>query len=282
VSVYALMPIFNRLAMTIKALECLRAQELEDSLHIFVVDDGSSDGSSTFLEKQNDISVIKGDGTLWWGGAIEVGLQAVLKLAIEGDWVLFVNNDTSFESRFIQNLLDTAISQAPAAVGSVICDENNSDMLISIGATIDTWRLQVSDKLEQVRRRNDDCDQYHEVDALSGRGTLFPVAAFHKAGTMRTRWLPHYLADYELSIRVRKAGFRLLVSERAVVLSLDEFGNSRVANNSLWRRFFSVRSSSYVPAVLSFWRQASNIVERLTFLPRFIFVCLRSWVGKKT
>ena len=26
---------------------------------------------------------------------------------------------------------------------------------------------------------------------------------------MRPRWLPHYLADYELSVRVRKAGYRL-------------------------------------------------------------------------
>ncbi len=281
-SVYVLIPVFNRLVMTRRILGCLRKQEIDEPLHICVVNDGSSDGTDLFLERQDDISVTKGDGSLWWGGAVEIGLKRILRKAKESDWVLLVNNDTLFGSTFVQGLLDTARVMSPAAVGSIICDEQEPNTLISIGALVDPWRLRISDKLDQMQRSNPIRTEIHDVDALSGRGTLFPVAAFHKAGTMRTRWLPHYLADYELSIRVRKAGFRLLVSERAVVLSLDEFGNSRVANNSLWRRFFSVRSSSYVPAVLSFWWQASNIVERLTFLPRFIFVCLRSWVGKKT
>ncbi len=264
------MPVFNRLAMTQRALGCLRAQQVDEPLRLIVIDDGSTDGTAEFLAAQKDITVLKGDGSLWWGGAIEVGLQHVLQEGLPSDWILLVNNDTLFATDFVQRLLDTARAYAPAAVGSVVCDEAAPDRLLSIGAVFDTWRLRVRDKLEQERPR-DSAKGPHLVDALSGRGTLYPLAAFRIAGTMKPVWLPHYLADYELAVRVRKAGFKLLVSEDAAVLSADEFGNV-YQTSSLRDKFFAIRSPSYLPAVLAFWWRASSLLERITLLPRLIFV----------
>jgi GT2 family glycosyltransferase len=197
----------------------------------------------------------------------------VLQDSHPSDWILLVNNDTQFAADFVQRLLDTARAHAPAAVGSVICDEAAPDRLLSIGAVFDTWRLRVRDKLEQERPR-DSAKGPHSVDALSGRGTLYPLAAFRIAGTMKPVWLPHYLADYELAVRVRKAGFRLLVCEDAAILSADEFGNA-YQPSSLRDKFFAVRSAYYLPAVLAFWWRASSLLERFTLLPRLIFVSLK-------
>jgi GT2 family glycosyltransferase len=88
---------------------------------------------------------------------------------------------------------------------------------------------------------------------------------------MKTAWLPHYLADYELALRVRNAGYKLLVSEATAVLSENEYGNS-YQPAGLRDKFFSVRSPYYLPAVLTFWWRASSLVERLTLLPRLIYV----------
>jgi GT2 family glycosyltransferase len=180
-----------------------------------------------------------------------------------------VNNDTVFAPNFVQRLLDTAHSNAPAAVGSVICDETAPEQLLSIGVVLDTSRLRVRDKLDKLRSRDEE-NGLHDVDALSGRGTLYPLAAFLAVGTMKPKWLPHYLADYELSVRIRRAGYRLLVTENAVVFSSNEFGNSFHAG-SLWRRFFSARSPSYLPAVFLFWWEASTPLQRFTLLPRLVF-----------
>lgn len=272
-TVHVLIPVFNRLAMTQRVLGCLRAQQLDEPLRLIVIDDASTDGTAEFLTSQQDITVLKGDGSLWWGGAIEVGLQRVLQEGHPSDWILLVNNDTQFAADFVQRLLDTARAHAPAAVGSVICDEEAPDRLLSIGAVFDTWRLRVRDKLEQERPR-DSAKGPHSVDALSGRGTLYPLAAFRIAGTMKPARLPHYLADYELAVRVRKAGFRLLVCEDAVILSADEFGNA-YQSSSLRDKFFAVRSPYYLPAVLAFWWRASSLIERFTLLPRLIFVSLK-------
>ena len=272
-TVHVLVPVFNRLELTRRALDCLQTQKVDEPLRLIVIHDSSTDGTANFLATQLKINVLKGDGSLWWGGAIESGLQRVLEDCQLSDWVLLVNNDTQFDANFVQRLLDTARTHAPAAVGSVICNEAAPDQLLSIGAVLDTWRLRVRDKLEQTRLR-DSAKGPHPVDVLSGRGTLYPVAAFPIAGTMKTAWLPHYLADYELALRVRNAGYKLLVSEAAAVLSENEYGNS-YQPAGLWNKFFAVRSPYYLPAVLAFWWRASSFVERLTLLPRLIYMRLK-------
>jgi GT2 family glycosyltransferase len=91
---------------------------------------------------------------------------------------------------------------------------------------------------------------------------------------MKTAWLPHYLADYELALRVHNSGYKLLVSEAAAVLSENEYGNS-YQPAGFRDKFFAVRSPYYLPAVLTFWWRASSLAERLTLLPRLIYVSLK-------
>jgi N-acetylglucosaminyl-diphospho-decaprenol L-rhamnosyltransferase len=176
-TVHVLMPVFNRLAMTKRTLNYLRAQKTYDSLNLIVIDDGSSDGTAEFLNSQRDICVLRGDGSLWWGGAIEIGLQHVLKFGHKSDWVLFINNDTQFDFHFIQKLIDVACVHAPAAVGSVVREETSPNKLLSIGVIFDTWRLQVRDKLA-VSRLGGVSSSLHSVDALSGRGTILSSCRF--------------------------------------------------------------------------------------------------------
>src|SRR4030095_5801184 len=113
----------------------------------------------------------------------------------------------------------------------------------------------------EARRRRDSRHPPHDVDGLSGRGTLYPVQAIRSAGLMNPRWLPHYLADYDLAVRAKKAGYRLLVSEQHVVVSSTEFGTTWHPPNRL-HKWFMVRSPYYLPALLAFWWRASSTVER--------------------
>lgn len=272
-TVHVLMPVFNRLALTKRVTQCLRDQVADEPLQIVVVDDGSSDGTAEWLVEQSDIRVLHGDGSLWWGGAMDVAVRDTLSTSHPADWILFINNDTTFAPNFVQSLLEVARAQAPAAVGSVIRDEVEPSRLLSIGPILDTWRLRVCDRLPEARTLEKNANGVHAVDALSGRGVLFPTEAFRQAGTLRPRWLPHYLADYELSVRIRKAGYKLLVSERAAVLSANEFGNAH-RPKSLREELFSVRSASFLPANLLFWWEASSLVERLTLAPRLVIVRL--------
>lgn len=182
-----------------------------------MVNDGSSDGTAEWLAAQNDIEVLNGDGSLFWGGSVDLAVRHLQANAAAEDWVLLVNNDTTIADDFVQRLLGAALVNAPAAVGSVIRDEADHARLLSIGGRVDAWRLLTRDLLDEVGPCQVS-DTLVEVDALSGRGVLFPLAALIAAGGMRPRALPHYLADYEVSLRVRKSGWRLLVLSAAAVL----------------------------------------------------------------
>lgn len=262
-TVHALMPVFNRLEMTRSMLACLRQQALDEPLRITVVDDGSTDGTGDFLESQPDVTTLKGDGNLWWGGGIDLGLRHILPSAAPDDWVLFINNDTELRPEFVQQLLNVARRHAPAAVGSVIRDIKPPHRLLSIGPQIDAWRLGVKDILDAEIGGAIGHEAVTHADALSGRGVLFPVAALKAVGGMRPGWLPHYLADYELAVRVRAAGWRLYICNAAAVFSPEEFGVHYRGKN-IKERFFSVRSPTYLPAVVRFWWEASNGWQRLS------------------
>lgn len=280
-TVHVVMPVFNRLEMTRAMLECLAWQQADEPLHLIVVDDGSTDGTAEYLASRPALTVLRGDGSLWWGGAVDLAVRHVLATASSDDWMLLVNNDTQIEPDFVQCLLDAARRNPKSAVGSVIRDQQDGHRLLSVGARIDPLRLTIHDCLDE---RDIDAlpgaDGVCTVDALSGRGTLLPVAGLLSVRGMRPRGLPHYLADYELSLRLKSKGWRLLVALDVAVYSVEEYGN-RYRAASRWERFWSVRSPSYLPALTIFWWEASTWSQRLTLPLRLLVFAAFPTLRKK-
>lgn len=272
-TVHVVMPVFNRIEATRQMLGCLREQELDEPLHVIVVDDGSTDGTAELLATQSSVTVVQGDGSLWWGGAVHRAIQSALPVAQEQDWMLLVNNDTQIDAPFVQTLLDVARKHPKSAVGSVI-RHHQDNRLLSIGARIDPVRLLVSDYLDHYGSAlSSDARGIYRVDALSGRGVLIPIAGLRQVGGMRAHWLPHYLADYELSLRLKAAGWQLLVTDAAAVYSDEEYGNGQ-GPTSIWARLTSVRSPAYLPAQAVFWWRASNWPQRVTLPARILLFAL--------
>jgi GT2 family glycosyltransferase len=255
--------------MTKSVLGCLRAQELV-SLNIVVIDDGSSDGTAEFLATQEDVTTLRGDGTLWWAGAIDLGLRHVLPIAGPNDFVLLLNNDTVFPNDFVAQLVAASLRNGRAAIGSIIRHVQNPEQILSVGPSVDYWGLCIRDLLDTgdvVVGRGLATEV--EVPMLSGRGTLYPVEAFQRAGGMRPRLLPHYFADYELADRVRRSGIPTKVTFLAAVLSLPDWGND-ATRMSTWERLFSRRSASNLLFTLTFWSLVGTQLQRVTAVPRWV------------
>lgn len=264
-TIFVLIPVFNRLEHTRTVLQALRRQTLAAQLHIVVINDGSTDETAGYLAAQPDITVLNGDGNLWWGGAIQLGLEYVQKRRpTDADYVLFLNNDTWFEPEYVALLVEESKAANGAAIGSVIHEPDRDPPMTSLGARIDINRCAVWDKLSELSAdeiRNP--ASVYPVDALSGRGTLYPARLFERYGQMRTCMLPHYMADYEVAMRFARHGVPLLVSTRAFVCSPPVYGND-VSGMSFWKRCFSRRSSSNVFYRTFFYMLVGSPVQRLT------------------
>jgi GT2 family glycosyltransferase len=269
-TVHVLIPVFNRLALTQAVMGCLR-QQRGVTLKVIVVDDGSSDGTADYLATQPDVHVLRGDGSLWWGGAMELGLRFVLPITAPEDFVLFVNNDTEFADNFVAELVAASERNGRAAVGSIIRHSQTPEQVLSLGPQVDYWSFRIwdlndADAGRKLVERGDDID----MPMLSGRGTLYPVEAFRKAGCMRPRLLPHYFADYELADRVRRAGTPIKITSSAAVISLPEWGNEG-RHLSRWQRLFSRRSATNIFFYLAFWCLVGSPLQRVTAIPRWLF-----------
>ena len=216
--IYVLIPVFNRIAYTKKIIHCLRQQTLKKKLIITIIDDGSSDGTDIWLNSQNDINIIKGSGKLFWAGAIDLAIKEICKNFKNEGWILLINNDVEIKNDYVENLIKIANENYPSAVGSIV--KNKKEEIISIGAKIYPKTFEVKDLLN--------CDLFlkdfnliKDADVLSGRGVLYPFESFIETKGMRPKFFPHYFADYELSIRVKK-GYKLILSKDVFVYSEED------------------------------------------------------------
>ena len=265
-TVYALIPVFNRLELTRRIVEDLRAQR-GCEVRIVVIDDASTDGTKEWLATQPDIVTIRGNGDLWWAGAVDVALRRIVPEAQDDDYVLLINNDTTVGPEFVATLIGVSRGHGGAAVGSALRDELPPHELISIGPRIDIGHRRVSDAINELplqERRKP--KPVYEVDALSGRGTLYPVRVVRATGFLHPRLLPHYHADYEFACRARRKGFKTLVSTAGALYTEKNFGVHRVPG-SRWQRLFGKGSPANVLHRICFWLLVGTPLQRAAAAP---------------
>jgi GT2 family glycosyltransferase len=201
--VYILLPVHNRKQTTARFIDCLQAQTHGD-YRLVLIDDGSTDGSAGMVEQRLPGSVIlQGDGKHWWAGSLQLGYDWLRSAAVNADdLVLIINDDTRVEADFIA----TGISLLGNERGVMLhaqCRDEETDEVLDDGVRVDWRRLCFS----QVH----DTEQ---VNCLSTRGLFMRVTDFLASGGFRPRLLPHYLSDYEFTIRAQRQGLSPLIDPR--------------------------------------------------------------------
>ena len=74
-------PVHNRINYTIDCINSLKQQDCVERIKIYVVDDGSTDNTTEIITKKfPDVKIFNGDGTLFWGGAVNYGIDQVIKI----------------------------------------------------------------------------------------------------------------------------------------------------------------------------------------------------------
>jgi len=223
-------PVRNRREIT---LQCLRSLERIDTagleIHKIIVDDGSTDGTPEAIKEQfPGVEIIHGDGNLWCSGAANLGVERALENG--PDYILLINDDTIFDAKFLQLMVETAERNKKSVVGGLLLSWDVPHRVFQVAPKWDTWyggwRHFNGQTVWTVPK------QEFEVELIVGNCTLFSAETFRKEGLFAVKWLPHF-GDAEFTPRLKKRGWKLLIEPRARVFNQPNTPPPRLSEMSL-------------------------------------------------
>jgi len=209
-TVYILLPVHNRREITRRFVKCLKAQTWQH-YHLLLIDDGSTDGTAEMVRDEiADLTAITGHGKWWWAGALQQGYDWLrLRQFAADDLVLIINDDTEFAVDFLTKAV-TKMTGMKRLLLLAPSYSRETGRMVSGGVRID-WR-----KLKFYQTVSPD-----EINCLSTRGLFLRLDDFLELGGFYPRCLPHYLSDYEFTIRAHRSGMKLQVDDNLKLL-VDE------------------------------------------------------------
>lgn len=263
-TVYILLPVHNRCAVTEKFIDCLIAQTYAD-YHLVLIDDGSTDNTDQMVQaKIKNLTVLKGEGDWWWAGSLQQGINWLEQRGVEDqDIVLFANDDITFDAEFLQKAVRILDGLNETLLLPHLRDVN-SGLAMESGVEANLQKLTFVPASSPER-----------INCLSTQGLFMRMTDLRRIGKFHPQLLPHYLSDYEFTIRAQRKGLKLLTSA-SITIRLDEtqtgyrnFADLGYIN--FLKRFFSKRSA----ANPVYWSTFILLTVPISYIPVQL---IRLWV----
>ena len=244
-TVFVVIAVHNRRVITSQCLEKLQKQSY-NPVKIIVIDDGSTDGTAEMIRKDYpNVIILIGDGNFWWSKSMNTGINYVLKQANESDLVLTLNDDTFFDIDYIKTIVNDINNNPNTILGSLILINGTNNVFFA-GSLFHEWTGKDKPNFQIGEKFKSEDNQFLNTDYLPGRGTVIPVYIFNKIGLFDDIKLPHYLADYDFTLRAKKNGIKLIVNTKMIIkTNLDRIIVEKNTNiRTLLRSLFDIKSSS--------------------------------------
>ena len=204
--IYILLPVHNRSEITRDFIDCLEAQTWKH-YHLVLIDDGSTDGTEQMVREQvENLTVIRGNGDWWWAGCLQQGFIFLKKKRIsDDDYVLIINDDVVFGKDFLAKGISLLDKNKQTLLLAQLLEGDNSPPK-ETGIHVDLKALSFST-----------ASSSSDINCLPTRGLFLRWRDFVDIGGFHPKILPHFLSDYEFTIRAHKKGYRCLTSPDVIL-----------------------------------------------------------------
>ncbi len=216
-----IIPVFNNWKYTYNCLQSLNKNIQGISYEIIVVDDGSTDETEIVLGKVGNIVYIKNEKNLGFVGSCNVGAKVA-----KGEYLVFLNNDTSIKKKWLEALLETFQNNKNIGlVGSKLIYPDGK--LQEAGGIV--WKNENAWNYGRFQNPNDPEFNYlKDVDYCSGASIMIPKNVFEKLNGFDPIFSPGYFEDTDLAFRVRQLRLRSVYQPKSELFHFEGIssGNS--------------------------------------------------------
>ncbi len=213
ISVSIVIPVYNNIELTGTCVNSILKQEKNSNYEIIIVDNGSIDETNNYfnnLEIQK-IRYFRLEENLGFVGGCNFGASHA-----EGDYIVFLNNDTEIQIGWLDNLLKTF--QIRPDCGAVGCK-----LIYPDGTLQEAGGIIFSDGngWNYGRGMNPGDPGFNfvrEVDYCSGAALMVRRDLWDEIGGFDERYSPAYYEDTDLCFEIRKRGYKVYYQPKSVVV----------------------------------------------------------------
>lgn len=209
IKILGLMTCYNRKEKTVRALHNLIKGNSKVEFSFIVADDASTDGTVQALKEFDSVTVLSGDGSLFYSGGMRMAIAQAKKLKEEFDYCLLFNDDVEF--------FDSAIEELCLKDNSVIWAGPTSDEAgqLSYGGVVKTsgWRP----KTEIIMAKH---PEGQKCDTFNANCVLIPWGIFVNLDNIDSVFT-HSMGDFDYGFAAGKMGYQIKVSDKFVGVCPD-------------------------------------------------------------
>jgi GT2 family glycosyltransferase len=194
----------NRKPKTLQCLSQLFQQEGSEQhfqLHVYLVDDGSTDGTSEAVKETFPrVHLIQGNGQLYWNRGMHLAWEMAARKV--HDYYLWLNDDTMIFPNALLEMLDCAQASDNRAI---VCGAIQSAL---------TGDFTYGGK-ERSGKEVIPNGELQACFSINGNCVLIPETIHTVVGKLDPIF-PHAIGDYEYGLRAVKKGFGLVTTRRYI------------------------------------------------------------------